>query len=127
MTPEVKGTPDGETQQAAVTAAAAGDCYNWGYDPLHFAAPEGSYATDAADGAVRILEFRRMVQSLHRAGLRVGMDMVYNHTSASGQKAHSVLDRIVPGYYQRLNAQGEVERSTCCPFSTSPPCLKPAA
>jgi pullulanase-type alpha-1,6-glucosidase len=55
-----------------------------------------------------------MVLALHRAGLRVGMDMVYNHTSASGQQAQSVLDRIVPGYYHRLDAKGEVERSTCC-------------
>ena len=114
VTPDVSGTPDGESQQAAVMAAAASDCFNWGYDPLHYTAPEGSYATDAADGAVRILEFRRMVLALHRAGLRVGMDMVYNHTSASGQKAKSVLDRIAPGYYQRLNAAGAVETSTCC-------------
>lgn len=114
LTPEVSGTPDGESQQAAVAAVASKDCFNWGYDPLHYTAPEGSYATDAADGAVRVREFRRMVQALHRAGLRVGMDMVYNHASASGQKARSVLDRIVPGYYQRLNAQGAVETSTCC-------------
>ena len=106
--------PDSEQQQALVMAQARGDCFNWGYDPLHYTAPEGSYASDAADGAVRIREFRTMVQALHRAGLRVGMDVVYNHTSASGQAAHSVLDRIVPGYYQRLNAQGGVETSTCC-------------
>jgi pullulanase-type alpha-1,6-glucosidase len=55
-----------------------------------------------------------MVLALHRAGLRVGMDVVYNHTSASGQNAKSVLDRIVPGYYQRLDATGRVEMSTCC-------------
>jgi pullulanase-type alpha-1,6-glucosidase len=55
-----------------------------------------------------------MVQALHRAGLRVGLDKVYNHTTAAGQDARSVLDRIVPGYYQRLNANGGVERSTCC-------------
>jgi pullulanase len=97
-----------------VSASAAADCFNWGYDPFHFSAPEGSYASSAADGAMRVLEFRRLVQALHRAGLRVGMDMVYNHTTASGQKAQSVLDRIVPGYYQRLNAQGAVETSTCC-------------
>ena len=108
------GAPDGEVQQAAVSAGARGDCYNWGYDPLHFSAPEGSYASDAEDGAVRVLEFRRMVQALHAAGLRVGMDVVYNHTSASGQDPRSVLDRIVPGYYQRLDAQGRVETSTCC-------------
>ena len=107
-------TADGPTQQALVMAGAATDCYNWGYDPLHYTAPEGSFASSAADGAVRVLELRRMVQALHAAGLRVGMDVVYNHTSASGQQAHSVLDRIVPGYYQRLDAAGQVERSTCC-------------
>ncbi len=90
------------------------DCFNWGYDPFHYTAPEGSYATDPDDGARRILEFRQMVQALHRAGLRVGMDVVYNHTAASGQHEKSVLDRIVPGYYHRLDAAGRVERSTCC-------------
>ena len=106
--------PDSEAQQAAAGAHRAGDCFNWGYDPLHYTVPEGSYATDAADPAVRIREFRAMVMALHRAGLRVGMDVVYNHTPASGQHRHSVLDRIVPGYYHRLNAAGQVERSTCC-------------
>ena len=71
-------------------------------------------ATVDDDGATRIREFRAMVQALHRLGLRVGMDVVYNHTSASGQSARAVLDRIVPGYYQRLNAAGDVETSTCC-------------
>ena len=107
-------SPDSEAQQAAVMKEAANDCYNWGYDPWHYTAPEGSYASDASDGAVRIREFRAMVQALHRAGLRVGMDMVYNHTSAAGQDAKSVLDRIVPGYYHRLDAKGAVEHSTCC-------------
>lgn len=100
--------------QAWVAENAAQDCFNWGYDPWHFNAPEGSFATNAHDGAVRIRELRAMVQALHRAGLRVGMDVVYNHTTASGQHPKSVLDRIVPGYYQRLDAQGRVERSTCC-------------
>ncbi len=106
--------PDSPDQQALVMAGAAQDCFNWGYDPLHFTAVEGSFATRADDGAVRIRELRQMVQALHRAGLRVGMDVVYNHTSASGQSPRSVLDRIVPGYYQRLNASGQVETSTCC-------------
>jgi pullulanase len=113
-TPQPEGAPDGESQQALVEAGKADDCFNWGYDPLHFNAPEGTYASDAGDGARRIVEFRAMVQALHRAGLRVGMDVVYNHTSAAGQSARSVLDRIVPGYYHRLNADGEVETSTCC-------------
>ncbi|WP_374567137.1 alpha-1,6-glucosidase domain-containing protein [Ideonella sp.] len=106
--------PDSPAQQASVMADAARDCFNWGYDPFHYSAPEGSYATDPADGAVRIREFRAMVMALHRAGLRVGMDVVYNHTAAAGQHAKAVLDRIVPGYYHRLDANGVVERSTCC-------------
>ncbi len=114
VTPAVEGAPDGTTQQAAVRATAARDCFNWGYDPFHYGAPEGSYASSADDGAVRIVEFRRMVQALHAAGLRVGLDLVYNHTHASGQDPRSVLDRIVPGYYHRRDAKGAVERSTCC-------------
>jgi len=113
-TPKIAGGPADETQQAAVVAGAAGDCFNWGYDPFHYNAPEGSYSTDANDGAVRVREFRAMVQGLHRAGLRVGMDVVYNHTASAGQHAQSVLDRIVPGYYQRLDASGRIEHSTCC-------------
>jgi pullulanase/glycogen debranching enzyme len=114
VTPSPAGAPDGETQQQAVSAVSAIDCFNWGYDPVHYTAPEGSYATDPADGAVRILEFRRMVQALHRAGLRIGMDVVYNHTYAAGQDRWSVLDRIVPGYYHRLDESGRVTTSTCC-------------
>jgi pullulanase/glycogen debranching enzyme len=114
VTPVPAGAPDGETQQQAVSAVSARDCFNWGYDPVHYTAPEGSYATDPADGAVRIVEFRRMVQALHRAGLRVGMDVVYNHTYAAGQDRWSVLDRIVPGYYHRLDEAGRVTTSTCC-------------
>jgi pullulanase len=105
---------DSEAPQAATTATAAQDCYNWGYDPFHFNAPEGSFSTDASDGAKRVIELRQMVMALHAAGLRVGMDVVYNHTTVSGQRERSVLDRIVPGYYQRLDAYGVVERSTCC-------------
>ncbi|NOT87686.1 MAG: DUF3372 domain-containing protein [Lysobacter sp.] len=115
ITPKIPvAAPDSEAQQAASSAVAAKDCFNWGYDPYHFNAPEGSYATDPDDGAGRVREFRAMVQALHAAGLRVGMDMVYNHTTVSGQAPKSVLDRIVPGYYQRLDANGKVERSTCC-------------
>ncbi len=113
-TPAPAGAPDAETQQAAVAATASGDCFNWGYDPWHFNAPEGSYASDPADGARRILEFRQMVMGLHAAGLRVGMDVVYNHTTASGQNTKSVLDRVVPGYYHRLDAAGVVTNSSCC-------------
>lgn len=111
-TPTVPAAPaDSDAQQAAVMAVAADDCFNWGYDPWHFNAPEGSFATDPLK---RVVELRQMVMALHQAGLRVGMDMVYNHMSAAGQAQKSVLDRLVPGYYHRLNAKGEIERSTCC-------------
>ena len=112
--PHPFGAPDGETQQAQVKRTAASDCFNWGYDPVHYNAPEGSYAGNPADGATRVLEFRQMVAGLHRIGLRVGMDVVFNHTFIAGQNEKSVLDRIVPGYYHRLDAHGAIERSTCC-------------
>ncbi|OYT87258.1 MAG: alpha-1,6-glucosidase [Burkholderiales bacterium PBB6] len=112
--PQPAGAPDATSQQAAVQAVKEEDCFNWGYDPFHYNAPEGSYATDPDDGAVRVRELRQMVMALHRAGLRVGMDVVYNHTFAAGQHEKSVLDRIVPGYYHRLNGEGVIERSTCC-------------
>jgi pullulanase len=112
--PSPAGGPDSEAQQALTRKSAASDCFNWGYDPYHYNAPEGSYSTDPQDGARRILEFRQMVAALHRAGLRVGMDVVYNHTFTAGQHEQSVLDRIVPGYYHRLNAVGAIERSSCC-------------
>ncbi|MFC5399212.1 alpha-1,6-glucosidase domain-containing protein [Undibacterium jejuense] len=111
--PKISGAPDSEQQQAIVNAHATTDCFNWGYDPFHYNAPEGSYATNATDGATRILEFRKMVMALHQANLRVGMDVVYNHTAYAGQHEKSVLDRIVPGYYQRLTTNGKVEESTC--------------
>ena len=106
--------PGGPQVQALLETTRERDCFNWGYDPWHYTVPEGSYATDASEGTRRIVEFRRMVQALHRAGLRVGMDVVYNHTTASGQHPKSVLDRIVPGYYHRLDATGKVTNSTCC-------------
>jgi pullulanase-type alpha-1,6-glucosidase len=105
--------PDSDQQQAAVTATEDLDGFNWGYDPFHYTTPEGSYSTDP-DGALRIIEFREMVQALNQMGLRVVMDVVYNHTNAAGQDEKSVLDRIVPGYYHRLDDKGQVETSTCC-------------
>lgn len=109
---------DSDQQQAQVGAINGQDAFNWGYDPHHYSAPEGSYATDP-DGAARVLEFREMVQSLNQAGLRVVMDVVYNHTNASGLGPNSVLDKVVPGYYHRLNGDGNVERSTCCDNTAS--------
>jgi len=106
--------PNSTLQQAAVAAVADEDGFNWGYDPFHYTAPEGSYSTNP-DGTTRIREFREMVASLNQSGLRVVMDVVYNHTAASGQNDKSVLDKVVPGYYHRLKPEtGEVEISTCC-------------
>lgn len=110
--------PAGTAQQECVAAVAGQDRFNWGYDPLHYTVPEGSYATDP-DGPGRTREFREMVAALNGAGLRVVMDVVYNHTHAAGQDETSVLDRIVPGYYQRLSATGAVETSTCCANTAS--------
>lgn len=104
---------DSDQQQECVAKTAAKDAYNWGYDPYHFTVPEGSYATDP-EGTDRTVEFRKMVKSLNDDGLRVVMDVVYNHTTSSGQAGTSVLDKIVPGYYQRLLADGSVATSTCC-------------
>jgi pullulanase len=110
--------PNSDKQAAAVNAIKDQDGFNWGYDPWHYTVPEGSYATDP-NGTPRLLEFRQMVQALNQTGLRVIMDVVYNHTTASGQDPHSVLDKIVPGYYYRLDAEGKVETSTCCQDTAS--------
>ncbi len=104
---------DSELQQEEVARLSGIDGFNWGYDPYHYNVPEGSYSTDP-DGPARVLEFREMVQSLSEKGFRVVMDVVYNHTISSGQNLNSVLDRIVPGYYHRLNDRGYVENSSCC-------------
>ncbi|WP_328431358.1 pullulanase-type alpha-1,6-glucosidase [Streptomyces sp. NBC_00453] len=104
---------DSDKQQECVAKTAAKDAYNWGYDPYHYTVPEGSYATDP-DGAGRTVEFRKMVKGLNADGLRVVMDVVYNHTAGAGQADTSVLDKVVPGYYQRLLADGSVANSTCC-------------
>jgi pullulanase-type alpha-1,6-glucosidase len=108
--------PDSDQQQACIDAIRAKDAFNWGYDPWHWMAPEGSYTSTAAtaDGGARVAEFRTMVGALHRDGLRVVLDQVFNHTPTSGLAPTSVLDKVVPGYYQRLNASGAVETSTCC-------------
>ena len=111
---DLSGYPsDSEEPQRLLGAVKDRDGYNWGYDPYHFGVPEGSYSTDPG-GVARIVEFRRMIAALSGMGLRVVMDVVYNHTHASGQGDQSVLDRIVPGYYHRLNSKGGVETSTCC-------------
>src|SRR5690606_11384375 len=67
VVPNISGAADSTEQQSTIDRVRGEDCFNWGYDPLHFNAPEGSYASDAADGRVRIREFRQMVMALHAA------------------------------------------------------------
>lgn len=104
---------NGEHAQQIVNELRQFDNFNWGYDPYHYTVPEGSYAINP-QGKARLVEFREMVQNLHELGFRVIMDVVYNHTFQFGLEEKSVLDKIVPGYYHRLNTiTGEVEQSTC--------------
>lgn len=84
--------------------------FNWGYDPLNYNIPEGSYATDVSDPVTRIRECKEMVQALHQAGIRVVMDVVYNHTF----EADSWLERTAKGYYNRRNADGTLANGSAC-------------
>ena len=107
--------PSSALPQEAVMEVRDQDAFNWGYDPFHWLVPEGSYATTPNQhGGDRTREYRKMVAALHDMGLHVVQDVVFNHTTESGQSPMSVLDRIVPGYYHRLCPQGKVESSTCC-------------
>jgi pullulanase len=110
--------PDSEQPEDAIDAVKNEDGFNWGYDPRHYGTPKGSYSTNP-NGITRIREFREMVGALHSIGLRVVMDVVYNHTAAAGQDPRSVLDRIVPGYYYRLDDNGDIYTNTCCPDTAS--------
>jgi pullulanase len=85
--------------------------YNWGYDPLNYSVPEGSYATDPADPASRIREMKQMVQTLHSSGLRLVLDVVYNHTADAGR---SSFEQLVPGYYYRHNPDGSYSDAAAC-------------
>lgn len=89
--------------------------FNWGYDPVNYNVPEGSYATDPFDGNVRIREFKEMVQSLHKAGLGVIMDVVYNHTYSMD----SCFQKTVPYYYYRVNEDGELSNGSVCGNDTA--------
>ncbi|WDE05924.1 pullulanase-type alpha-1,6-glucosidase [Thalassomonas viridans] len=107
-------SPETDEAQALVNELRSLDSFNWGYDPFHYTVPEGSYAQNP-QGVARIKEFREMVMALHELGYRVVMDVVYNHTNASGLNERSVLDKVVPGYYHRLDPlTGDVQMSTCC-------------
>lgn len=90
--------------------------YNWGYDPVNYNCPEGSYSTNAKDPAARIREFKEMVMALHKAGIRVVMDVVYNHVFDLGQ---SSFERTVPGYFFRHNADGSPANASGCGNETA--------
>ena len=94
----------------ALDEAGDGQQYNWGYDPVNYNVPEGSYSTDPFDGLVRITECKRMIQALHRNGIRVIMDVVYNHT----YQRDSWLERMVPGYYYRHWQDGSFSEGSGC-------------
>jgi pullulanase len=85
--------------------------YSWGYDPVNYFVPEGSYATDALDPAVRIREYKQLVQALHDHQLRVISDVVFNHVADAGTSA---FEQLVPGYYFRHNADGSYSNATAC-------------
>lgn len=95
---------------ASVKEDGATDQFNWGYDPLNYNVPEGSYATDPHDGVVRIRECKEMIQALHKNGIRVVMDVVYNHTFTPD----SFLERTVPGYYNRRLEDGSLANGSAC-------------
>lgn len=90
--------------------------YNWGYDPQNYFAIEGSYSTYAFDGRVRIIEFRDMIQALHNNGIRVVMDVVFNHT---GDTELSVFNQLVPGYYYRQWPDGKFSDASACGNETA--------
>lgn len=94
----------------SVDEAAPDASFNWGYDPVNYNVPEGSYSLDPADGARRIRELKELVQSLHRQGFRVIMDVVYNHT----YHRDSWLERTVPGYYYRHKPDGSWSDGSAC-------------
>lgn len=90
--------------------------YNWGYDPENYNCPEGSYSTNPFDGDVRIKEFKEMVYNLHKEGLRVVMDVVYNHTY---EAENSLFNKVVPYYYYREDENGDFSDASACGNETA--------
>lgn len=90
--------------------------FNWGYDPQHYNVPEGSYSSNPFDGQVRIREFKHLVKTLHENGLRVIMDVAYNHTGAT---ENSVFNQLVPGYYYRQHTDGSFSNASACGNETA--------
>lgn len=90
--------------------------FNWGYDPVNYNVPDGSYATDPYNGAVRVAEMKQMVKALHENGLSVIMDVVYNHVY---EREHFCFNKLVPGYFSRISKDGEYSNGTGCGNDTA--------
>lgn len=90
--------------------------YNWGYDPVNYNVPEGSYSTDAYNGEVRVSEVKQMVQGLHENGISVVMDVVYNHVYSAGDFC---FNKLVPGYFSRVNEDGSYSNGSGCGNDTA--------
>jgi len=90
--------------------------YNWGYDPVNYNIPEGSYSTNASDGKVRIKELKELVKTMHSNGLRIIMDVVYNHTALTG---NSNFNTLVPDYYYRKKSDGSFSDASACGNETA--------
>ena len=100
---------------ASVDESSSEPQFNWGYDPQNYNVPEGSYSTNAEDGRVRVNEYKQMVQALHKQGIGVIMDVVYNHTYS----ADSNLNKVVPNYYYRYNSNGTLSNGSGCGNETA--------
>ncbi len=90
--------------------------YNWGYDPVNYNVPEGSYSTDPYDGAVRVNEMKQMIQALHTEGISVVMDVVYNHVQSAGDFC---FNQLVPGYFSRMGDDGSYSNGSGCGNDTA--------
>lgn len=99
----------------SVDETGASTQFNWGYDPVNYNVPEGSYSSNPYDGNVRIKECKQMIQALHNAGISVVMDVVYNHTYS----ADSCFERTVPNYYYRMNKDGSYSNGSGCGNETA--------
>ena len=95
------------------------DQFNWGYDPMNYNTPEGSYSTNPYDGSVRVKEFKQMVQALHKKNIGVVMDVVYNHTYAGSDNKNDWFNYTVPNYYYRQNAKGGFSNASGCGNETA--------
>ena len=95
------------------------DQFNWGYDPMNYNTPEGSYSTNPYDGSVRVKEFKQMVQALHKKNIGVVMDVVYNHTYAGSDDKNDWFNYTVPNYYYRQNAKGTFSNASGCGNETA--------